>query len=133
MARDYWQDFYSSADTARVPPGESSFARWVDDRLPVGTPVLDVGTGTARDARFFARQGRPVRGLDYSEAAVRSAGARSAEEGWGADFTVVNLSDLHAVGRFVRDLDTSLGWHLYARFFVHGGRRDPAQPLGPHP
>ncbi|MGY1747104.1 methyltransferase domain-containing protein [Blastococcus sp. SYSU D00695] len=119
MQRDYWQDFYSSQEVTRVPAAESDFARWVADRLPEDVGVLDVGTGTARDARFFARSGRRVLAVDYSAAAVERGRAKAQEEGWVADFRVVNLADLHQVGGVAADLDHGLAWHLYARFLVH--------------
>ncbi|RBY77778.1 class I SAM-dependent methyltransferase [Geodermatophilus sp. TF02-6] len=117
--RNHWQDFYSSPDVDRVPAAESAFAGWVAERLPAGAGVLDVGTGTARDARFFARAGRPVHAVDYSAAAVERGRARARTEGWAADFDVVNLADLHQVGELVARLDPSVGWHLYARFLLH--------------
>ena len=119
MQRDYWQDFYASPDSQRVPRVESSFARWVDERLDGAAAVIDVGTGTARDARFFASKGRRVVGVDYSHAAVQAARELSEAEGWPSEFREVNLGDLHAVGSLVADLDWAAGWHLYARFLVH--------------
>lgn len=119
MERDYWQDFYSSQEVARVPQVETAFARWVSGRLPEGAGVLDVGTGTARDAGFFARAGRPVTAVDYSTAALERGRARAQSEGWTADFRVVNLGDLHQVGGLVGDLDPGVDWHLYARFLLH--------------
>ncbi|SFO94566.1 LicD family protein [Geodermatophilus dictyosporus] len=117
--RDYWQDFYSSTDARKVPTVESDFARWVAERLPAGAAVLDVGTGTARDARFFARSGRTVHAVDYSAAAVERGRALARQEGWAAGFEVVNLADLSQVGSLAADLDPALDWHLYARFLVH--------------
>ncbi len=119
MARDYWQDFYSSQEVTRVPMAESDFARWVADRLPEEAAVLDVGSGTARDARFFARIGRRVTALDYSTTAIDRGRDLAQREGWAADFRVVNLGDLHQLGEVAADLDSGIGWHLYARFFVH--------------
>ncbi|RBY91740.1 class I SAM-dependent methyltransferase [Blastococcus sp. TBT05-19] len=119
MARDYWQDFYQSPGVDRVPATESTFAGWVAERLPDGAGVLDVGTGTARDARFFARSGRRVLGLDYSSAAIERAQGLAGAEEWSADFRVLNLGDLTAIGNLVADLDWSAGWHLYARFLLH--------------
>nr|WP_275585577.1 methyltransferase domain-containing protein [Blastococcus saxobsidens] len=119
MARDYWQDFYQSPGVDRVPATESTFAGWVAERLPEGAGVLDIGTGTARDARFFAREGRRVLGIDYSSAAIERARGLAAQEGWSADFRVVNLGDLTSVGDLVADLDGTVDWHLYARFLLH--------------
>ena len=119
MQQDHWQDFYSSAAADRVPLEESTFARWVVDRVDGQPPILDIGTGTARDARFFAMKDHPVTGVDYCEAAVSRAQQLSAREGWAARFSVVNLADLESVAAFVQSMDWGRGWHLYARFLVH--------------
>lgn len=119
VQRDYWQDFYSSQDVDRVPMAESTFATWVAERLPDTAGVIDIGTGTARDARFFATGGRPVRAIDYSPAAVERGRALARREGWAADFEVVNLADLHQVGALAAGLEPGVDWHLYARFLLH--------------
>jgi SAM-dependent methyltransferase len=119
MQQDHWQDFYSSAAADRVPVEESTFARWVLDRVDGHPPILDIGTGTARDARFFAMKDHPVTGVDYCEAAVSRAQQLSAAEGWAARFSVVNLADLASIAAFVESMDWGRGWHLYARFLVH--------------
>lgn len=119
MPSDYWQDFYRSADVSRVPNDESAFARWVDERLPASAGVIDVGMGTARDTRFFARDARPVAGLDRASAAVQHAADLSEQENWGGRFAVVDLDDRDSVDAFVADLDWTIGWHLYARFLLH--------------
>ena len=119
VQRDYWQDFYSSVDVNRVPMAESTFASWVAERLPETAAVLDIGTGTARDARFFASGGRRVRAVDYSAAAIERGRALAEREGWAADFEVVNLADLHQVGELAARLEPGVDWHLYARFLLH--------------
>jgi SAM-dependent methyltransferase len=119
VQRDYWQDFYSSVDVNRVPMAESTFATWVAERLPETAGILDIGTGTARDARFFASGGRRVRAVDYSAAAIERGRALAEHEGWAADFEVVNLADLHQVGELAARLEPAVDWHLYARFLLH--------------
>jgi hypothetical protein len=119
VQRDYWQDFYSSEGAERVPVVESTFVRWVSERLDGEPPVLDIGTGTCRDARFLSRKGHRVAAVDYSGAALERGRALAEHEGWEATFHQLNLGDLHAVGEFVAGLDWSAGWHLYARFLVH--------------
>lgn len=126
MQPDYWQDFYASVDAERVPAAESSFVRWVAERLDGQPPVLDIGTGTARDARFLARRGHRVAAVDYSSAALRRAERLSEHEGWEASFHQVDLGDLRDVGGLIADLDWSLGWVMYARFLVHA-IDDPAR------
>jgi len=119
VQRDYWQDFYKSVGADDVPVVESGFVRWVHERLAGEPAILDIGAGTARDSRFFARKGHRVAAVDYSAAALDRARTSAAREGWDASFHQLNLADLHAVGEFVAEVDWSLGWHLYARFLVH--------------
>ncbi|MFT4085493.1 MAG: class I SAM-dependent methyltransferase [Nocardioides sp.] len=64
-----WSTFHR-VDAVRVPNRRSAFARWVERDLPAGSAVLDLGTGTGRDARFFARNGRTVHAVDFSRIAV---------------------------------------------------------------
>jgi SAM-dependent methyltransferase len=117
--RDYWDDFYSSPAADDVPLVESTFVRWVTERVSGQPPILDIGAGTARDSRFLARKGHRVAVVDYSYAALDRARAAAEDEGWTASFHQLNLGDLHAVGEFVSRLDWTAGWHLYARFLVH--------------
>ncbi|MGY1849653.1 MULTISPECIES: class I SAM-dependent methyltransferase [unclassified Blastococcus] len=119
MRNDHWQSFYSGPASERVPLEESTFARWVTERMNGQPPIVDVGTGTARDARFFGMKDHEVVGVDYSAAAVETATRRSEEEGWGARFQVVDLSDERSIAGFADGLDWSRGWNLYARFLVH--------------
>ena len=117
--RDYWDDFYSSPAADDVPLVESTFVRWVTERMPGQPPIIDIGAGTARDSRFLARKGHRVAVVDYSYAALDRARAAAEDEGWTASFDQLNLGDLHAVGEFISGLDWTAGWHLYARFLVH--------------
>jgi SAM-dependent methyltransferase len=119
MTRDYWDDFYASPSADKVPLVESTFVRWVSERLTGEPPILDIGAGTARDSRFLARKGHRVAAVDYSRSALDRARAAAEDEGWTASFHQLNLGDLHAIGEFVDELDWSAGWHLYARFLLH--------------
>jgi len=45
----YWQDFYATK-AALVPTEPSDFARWLSEREPASSFVIDVGSGTGRDS-----------------------------------------------------------------------------------
>lgn len=62
----FWDDFYKSRDSARVPVEPSLFARWVHERLEEPAEILDVGAGTGRDAAYLASLGHRVTGLDFT-------------------------------------------------------------------
>jgi SAM-dependent methyltransferase len=125
----YWESFYASDARARVPREASPFAHWVAEREPVPGPLVDVGTGTGRDAIWFARQGYRTVGLDYAESAIDLAASLAEEEGVDTRFARVNLyhpEEVQELGtKLVADLAPRV---VYARFFVHAleddGRRN---------
>jgi SAM-dependent methyltransferase len=120
----YWQLFYSTK-AAKVPSEPSSFARWVADREPRPTSLVDVGSGTGRDSLWLAGQDIDVLGCDYSSAGVSFAAERAREQQVGAAFRRLNLYDLRqtlAVGALLaRERDTDA---VYARFLVHALEND---------
>jgi SAM-dependent methyltransferase len=64
-----WEEFYRDRSES-VSPEPSAFATWVADREQVTTELLDVGAGTGRDARFFARQDHRVTATELSPYAL---------------------------------------------------------------
>ena len=93
----FWHDFYKSPDAARVPTGPSLFAEAVDQRLRQragGTAhLLDVGSGTSRDALYFARQGHRVTAYDFTSLGQRRTGKRDVR----VTHRWLNLEDLRSV------------------------------------
>jgi SAM-dependent methyltransferase len=128
--RDYWESFYASEAGGRVPKDASSFAQWVADREQVPGPLVDVGSGTGRDAIWFARRGFRTVGLDYAESAVRFASSRADEEMADARFERLNLyhpEEVKEVGtKLAADLSPRV---VYARFVVHALEDDGRQNL----
>ena len=74
----HWQTFYTSGDVKRVPSDPSLFASWVAERIEPGSRVVELGSGTGRDAYWLADQGFAVTGSDYCGAARKLAQAGSA-------------------------------------------------------
>ena len=60
-----WNDVYDqrAGEIDRTP---TEFAQWVEAQIPPGEGVADLGAGTGRDTRFFAKAGHPVRAIDFS-------------------------------------------------------------------
>lgn len=118
--RDYWEAFYASAASRAVPEQPSAFAEWVAGREQVPGPLVDVGTGTGRDALWFSSQGFEALGLDYAESAVASATQVARTRGLSVTFDRLNLYHGDevdaAAGKVARDLRPRV---LYARFLVH--------------
>jgi SAM-dependent methyltransferase len=126
----YWESFYASDARTKVPREPSGFARWVADREEVPGPLVDVGTGTGRDAIWFARQGFSTVGLDYAESAVRLAAALADEERVDARFTRLNLYHPDEVETLGAKLAADVAPRVvYARFFVHALEDDGRQNL----
>lgn len=116
--RRYWEDFYRSKRSAAVPEKPSAFARWVGERERASTFLVDIGSGTGRDALWFARSGYQVLGLDYARSAVDHA--RNAAEALSASFEVLDLYDLRQVLTVGARLAHTTHPHtLYGRFLLH--------------
>ena len=68
-----WNELFRGPRGDDVPPRPSDFARWVRRRVRPGDTIVEIGSGTGRDAAFFARRGHPVRAYDVSpEARTRT-------------------------------------------------------------
>ncbi len=118
--RSYWEEFYAGPSCAVVPQEPSAFARWVADRATPGATIVDVGTGTARDALWFAADGRTVHGLDYARSAVDRARGLVTESPRPATFDLLDLYDADAVATSATALRDEPGVHdVYGRFLVH--------------
>jgi SAM-dependent methyltransferase len=125
----YWESFYSGKGSEKVPDEPSAFARWVAGREAAPGPVLDVGTGTGRDALWFGREGYRVVGLDFAESAVRLATLHAEQQEVHARFQRIDLYHADEVAEMSAKLATELNPRVvYARFFVHAleddGRRN---------
>jgi SAM-dependent methyltransferase len=81
-----WNDVYDQRAGA-VPRGGSDFAGWVLGQIGPEDPIADLGAGTGRDSRFFARQGHAVRAIDFSR---RSFARTRRIEGVRSDQTMFN-------------------------------------------
>lgn len=122
VGRKFW-DGFAARSTDRVPPEPTAFARWVAERHPSDRPLVDLGTGTGRDAIWFAEEhGRRVTAVDYVPGLLRrgrrhAAGTRAEEL---VDFRELNLYDTRQVltlgARLAREDEPV---DLYARFTLH--------------
>lgn len=118
--RKHW-DSFNGKGASQVPDTPSPFARWVAEEYPSQRTLVDVGSGTARDALWFAaEQERRVIGVDYAVVAVNRGNRRSGRDNLPAAFELVNLYDVRAVlalgARLARE---ESGVDLYVRFTLH--------------
>jgi SAM-dependent methyltransferase len=75
-----WNDFYR-ARRGDVPWKPSTFAHWVEERLPAGAPVADLGCGTGRDSVHFVRRDHRVHAYDISGKALSQTRRRIVRSG----------------------------------------------------
>lgn len=66
----YWRDQW---DASRER--ESDFATWVAAHIPPGSLVIDLGSGSGRDALHFVEQGHRAVGLDYARGSFHGSRA----------------------------------------------------------
>ena len=91
----HWQEFYKGPHL-KVPSTPSKFAAWAQQRMEPGSPVVELGAGTGRDAVWLAQRGHPTVTSDYcagARAAVTAA-ARAAEV--RAPYRPINLESLQS-------------------------------------
>ncbi len=80
-----------------VPHQRSSFATWVQSRIPADAALADLGSGNGRDSAFFARRGHRVIAFDYSGAALRQTRGRlTRTTRTDPDVRVLVLNDVRA-------------------------------------
>lgn len=126
----YWASFYASDRRAAVPEEPSGFARWAAPRLAAPGLLVDIGTGTARDALWFCRHGNDVLGLDYAAPAIDQARRAAARDHLPATFEVFDLYQADQVGAMGSRLAQRT--HppvLYGRFLIHALRNQGRQGL----
>lgn len=118
--RKHWDSFNARAPRL-VPSTPTTFAHWVAAEHPSTRPLVDLGTGTARDALWFAGEhGRQVLGIDYSVGAVNRATRRSRSKKLPASFELLNLYDTRGVLALGARLSrVAVPVDLYARFTLH--------------
>ncbi len=114
--RKYWDAFYARAGRS-LPTEATRFARWVVDRYPSERPLVDLGTGNCRDARWFARRGRcEVMAIDYTAGAMRLRPLPDKR----VTRQLMNLNDLrHVMSLGVRLSRYEQPVDLYGRFLLH--------------
>ena len=116
--RKVWDAFYAKSGR-KLPKGPSDFARWVAQAYPSDRPLVDLGSGTGRDAVWFARkQHREVTAIDYSLGVMNRSAAANNEH--GVRHEVLNFNDLrhvYSLGARLSRLEQPVD--LYGRFLLH--------------
>jgi methyltransferase family protein len=114
----YWNDFYAGRASSEVPAEPSAFATWVEQQLPGGQAVVEVGFGNARDSLWFARRGRRVLGFDFAESAVTTAQSRVDElDASFATLDLYDVDDIQAASKAIAAETVPVA--VYGRFLIH--------------
>ncbi len=118
--RKVWDAFYGTAGKT-LPRGPSPFARWVAAEYPASRRILDLGAGSCRDARWFAKKhGRSVTALDYSIGTLHRSARKPGRPPLPLTYEILNFYDTRQVlvlgTRLARDEDPV---DLYCRFTMH--------------
>ena len=115
----HWSAFYESGEAARVPTEPSLFARHVTTRIEPGARIVELGSGTARDAIWLSQQGYDVTASDYSGAArklaVRAAKRAGVPLAWQFHNLESTYGTLVGAARLAHEPGPK---HVYARLLV---------------
>ena len=60
--KDYWSTFYKNFDVSK----ESNFAKYVNDKIPENSKLINIACGNGRDTLFFEKKNHKVIGIDNS-------------------------------------------------------------------
>jgi hypothetical protein len=111
----HWQEFYKGPHR-RVPSEPSSFATWAHQRMEPGSALVELGTGTGRDAVWLAQQGHAVTASDYCAGARQATLAAAGEAGVRAPYRPINLESLQSsLVAATRLAHAPKPHHVYAR------------------
>ena len=115
----YWAPFYESAQAAKVPTEPSSFAQHVASRVEPGARIVELGSGTARDAIWLTQQGYDVTASDFSGAARKFAVRAAKKAGVPLNWQFYNLESTYSTLTGAARLAHEPGpKHVYARLLV---------------
>lgn len=124
MKKSHWNEFYKTWDID-LP---SQFAIFVATEAREATRLVDLGTGSGRDALFFSRRFDSVIALDKSEEAIRKAQAKASDARLdNLEFIQADLGQPGALESVTAS--TSSGHVYYGRFFLHAITEQTEQRL----
>ncbi len=93
--RQAWNRAHQEKPTPARPQEEIiTFAEWLRQRLPPGSPVLDAGCGRGRNTVYLSQVGFAVYGCDLSVVALGKARARVEQANVAASFQTADLTRL---------------------------------------
>jgi SAM-dependent methyltransferase len=115
----HWSAFYESPRAAEVPDEPSLFAQWVAERIEPEAQVVELGSGTGRDAAWLAEQGFQVVASDYCGAARNLTSNRVKAQGLTLPIKGYNLeAPYNFLGQGAKLAHQPGAKHVYARGLI---------------
>lgn len=116
----HWSAFYrSDVKVAKIPTEPSRFAQWVVGRIDADAQIVELGSGTGRDAVWLAEQGFKVIASDYCGAARTLTEANAKARGVKVPVRGYNVEAIQNYLTMGAKLAHRPGTkHIYARLFL---------------
>ena len=114
----YWRQFYKNS---KIADG-STFAVFMQSRIPVDMTIVEFGCGSGRDAIYFASHGHSVSAVDQVIEATSAASQKAAELNLsGITFQAGDVANGAVVRTAIRRARSHPGDAIccYLRFFLH--------------
>lgn len=128
----YWNEFYKKFNLDEA----STFCRYINAQINKNTTIVDIGCGTGRDTRTFAKSGYQVVGIDRAEEAIAKNNnyIKKIEGNHLISFKVIDISNEDELSMFLNDTAESAVLRgnqllIYTRFFLHSINKETEEIL----
>jgi ubiquinone/menaquinone biosynthesis C-methylase UbiE len=98
ITRDFFESIYHGEAPWDIGRPQKEYLQLEQAGEIVGS-VLDVGCGTGENALYLAEHGHEVWGIDFAPTAIQKAREKAAQRHLTATFLVLNVLELHKLGR----------------------------------
>jgi len=96
--KDFFESVYHGEQPWDIGRPQKEYIQLEQAGEIVGS-VLDVGCGTGENALYLAAHGHEVWGIDFAPTAIQKAQEKAAQRHLTATFRVLNVLELHTLGR----------------------------------
>ena len=96
--KDFFESVYHGEQPWDIGRPQKEYIQLEQAGEIVGS-VLDVGCGTGENALYLAAHGHEVWGIDFPPTAIQKAHEKAAQRHLAATFLVLNVLELHTLGR----------------------------------
>jgi cyclopropane fatty-acyl-phospholipid synthase-like methyltransferase len=98
ITMDFFESIYHGEPPWDIGRPQKEYVQLEQAGEIVGS-VLDVGCGTGENILYLAAQGHDVWGIDFAPTAIQKAQEKAARRHLTATFLVLNVLELHTLGR----------------------------------